>query len=310
MTASAAASEEPPLPPIEARIFKATFERRSSSGKILLLQSSGPLPAAGQLVLLRGESGPLLAVRTRQLYADRRFSGQVVRTYDETTPLEEGKRYVALIKLRDLELDEEDIAALPPDDLDLELDRGRLAGTLTRDEEIELQSLVLEEVEDYEQERSLISYRIAILPLPSFDSGTIFPAASGVRYAYTLIHPFLFSGKGLQDAISVEATLLYTKLNDYTPSGGDAFALLPFLFAGRYTLYPHAGFGVSAYGGILSVSTLASKGPEPEYSQALEQLAARGAFLGLGLSFEVGPQWWLQLDLGTDQVGAGLGLKF
>ncbi|NDD92505.1 hypothetical protein EBZ37_10510, partial [bacterium] len=79
------------LPPIEARTFEAKLERRSSSGKIFLMKSSGPLPGVGQLVLLKTEEGPAVALKTRKLYSDLEFAGQVVKTYAPDAPIEDGR---------------------------------------------------------------------------------------------------------------------------------------------------------------------------------------------------------------------------
>ncbi len=272
------------------------------------MKSSGPLPGVGQLVLLRDESGPVVALRTRRLYADRQFAGQIVKEYAEAPSLPAGQSFTASIKIRDLILDEEDRAALPPQDLDIELDRGRSA-VLTEEEELELRSLVVEEIADFEQERSYLAYRLSLVRLPGYEQGFIFPAASGLRYSYTLIHPFLLSGR-IQDALGFDFSLMFTKLNDYTPAGGDSFALLPMTFSGKYTFYPSEGFGVTGYLGLFRSNVIASKGQDPEYSEALFLLTYVQPIFGIGLSFEIGPQWWLQLELGSDQLGANLGLKF
>jgi hypothetical protein len=137
----------------------------------------------------------------------------------------------------------------------------------------------------------------------------LFPAASGFRYSHTLIHPFLFSGR-VQDALGFDLSLMFTKLNEYTPAGGDAFALLPMTFAGKYTVYPSEGFGVTGYLGFFRSNVIASKGQDPEYSEALFLLSYVQPIVGVGLSFEVGPQWWLQFELGSDQLGANLGVRF
>jgi hypothetical protein len=296
------------LPPIEAKTFKADLERKSTSGKVLLMKSSGPLPGVGQLVLLRDDSGPVVALRTRKLYAERQFAGQIVKEYGEAPVLTAGQTYAASIKIRDLVLDEEDISELPPQDLDLELDRGRNA-VLSEEEELELRSLVVEEIADYEQERSYLAYRLSLIRLPAYEKGFLFPAASGFRYSHTLIHPFLFSGR-VQDALGFDLSLMFTKLNEYTPAGGDAFALLPMTFAGKYTVYPSEGFGVTGYLGFFRSNVIASKGQDPEYSEALFLLSYVQPIVGVGLSFEVGPQWWLQFELGSDQLGANLGVRF
>jgi hypothetical protein len=275
---------------------------------VLLMKSAGPLPGTGQIVLLRDESGPVAALRTRRVYVDRQFAGQIVKTYGEN-PLEAESRFTAAIKIRDLLLDEEDIAALPPDDLDLELDRARLVEGLSPAEEIELTSLMVEEIGDYEQERSFLAYRLSIMRLPAFSEGFIFPAASGLRFSQTLLHPLLFSGKR-QDALGFDLSLMYTRLNDYTTVGGDAFVLLPMTLAGKYTFYPHEGFGITGYLGIFRSSVIASKGEDPEYSDALSLLTYSQPIIGVGLTFAVGPQWCLQVEIGTDQLGANLGLKF
>lgn len=293
---------------IETRSFDATLERRSTSGRILLLESSGPMPGRGQLVLLRGAGGPLVAIRTRKVYEAGRFAGQIVREYDVSS-LEDGSTYRAILKVRDLIVDTEDLPVRPPEDLDIELDRDRFSSRLSADEELELRSLVLEETDDYEEESSMLSYRLSLVRLPGFSEGFIFPAASGVRWSQTILHPLLLNARW-QDSLGVDLSVAYTQLSGYTPPGTDRFALMPTSLYGRYTVYPSASLSFHAYVGIQSTIVLGASGDEPELSDAITLLTYSQPAVGAGISIEVGPQWWLVFDGGTDQFGMSVGIKF
>ncbi|MBU6374810.1 MAG: hypothetical protein KGQ59_02335 [Bdellovibrionales bacterium] len=301
------------LPPIEARSFEAKLVRRSTSGKVFLMRSAGQVPEQDQLVLIKNDGGPLVALKVRKIYKDSEFAGQVVRSYGPDESLVNGESYLALIKIRDLDLqasDTEDDAAAtaePPENLDQE--RG--SAFLTSEEELELQSLVIEEVTNFEQELSLIAFRVGLVILPGYESGIISPAASGIRFSQTLMHPIKFNSSRFQDSAGVDFSLMFTKLSGYTPSdNGDSFALAPVTLAGRYGVFLNPLMSVYGYAGLMKTFVISSSGDEPAYSEALALLSSFSIAIGVGASIEIGPQWVLQFEAGTNQLGINMGLKF
>lgn len=268
------------------------------------------MPAKGQLVLLQDDQGPIAALRTRAVYKGYRFAGQVVRDYGKSPPFEIGSTYRAKFKVRDFEITDDEAQPVPPDDLDVELDRSRFADALSPTEELELNSLMIEEVDDYEQESSLLAYRVSIMRMPKFDKGWVFPAGTGLRFSQTVAHPIFLDKKRYQDALSLDINLQFTRLIEYTALGGDSFLMMPITFAGRYTLYTSSSFGFFVYAGATRNTVISSAGEEPDLSVARNLLSYQMTVAGLGLAIEIGPQWWLYLDLGTDQAGANLGIKF
>jgi len=275
------------------------------------MKSSGPLPGVGQLVLLKTEEGPAVALKTRKLYSDLEFAGQVVKTYAPDAPIEDGRSYTAILKIRDLEVDPSKIRGRPPGNLDDEA----LSDSLSADEELELQSLVIEEINDFEQERSLLAFRIGLLILPGYSEGYIFPAASGIRVSQTLVHPFLLRSKRFQDSVGVDVSVMFSKLAGYATAedatvSTDSFSLLPVTVTGRYGVYLTPTFNLYGYAGLMRTFIISSSGEEPEYSQALTLLDAYSAAVGIGVSVEIGPQWVLQFEAGSSQIGTNIGLKF
>jgi hypothetical protein len=298
------------FPPIEAQAFAVTIEKKSTTGRVLLLQSDGQVPLEGQLVLLKDPESRRVALRTRKLFTDQRFAAQIVREYEPGPTLAIGDRLQAIIKLRDLDLEEPKVTAVPPDDLDLILDQRR--NILSPDEELELKSLAVDEIEERERERSGLFYRLAAIRLPGFEQGGLYSLGSGIRFSKTIAYPLFFYSSGMQDSAALDATVLFTALSGYTPAqdDNDAFSLLPLNVAAKYTLYPTDGFGVFGYLGLTKTLIIASKGEEPEYSEAITRLSFMQPAFGVGASIEIGPQWWAQLELGTDQIGLNLGIKF
>ena len=268
------------------------------------------MPGDGQIVLLKTPDGPLVALRTRKLYSEQRFAGQVVRDFSPDAVITTGASYTAMLKIRDLIIDPSEITEAPPNDLDIELDRGRFADKLTSSEELELRSLMFDEVEDYEQERSFLGFRLAVVRLPAYSDGYLFLAASGLRFSQTLIHPLLFYSKKAQDSLGFDVTGVFTKVNDYTPSQGDSFSLLPLTISGRYSVFLSQSLQIYGYAGVMRTFILSSIGDGAEYLLALDQLETRSQLIGVGLSVELGPQWLMQFELGTDQAGINMGLKF
>lgn len=150
----------------------------------------------------------------------------------------------------------------------------------------------------------------ALLRLPKFESGAFYVAAAGPRYSRTLSHPIYFSDKRLQDSLSVDVSLLVSKILDYSDVSGDSYTLVPFVVTGRYNWLYSESFGLFAYGGLIKPFVVTKSGTEPSASAAASVLGSIQVALGVGATLQVGPQWYLRTDIGVDQLSLGLDLRF
>jgi len=55
---------------------------------------------------------------------------------------------------------------------------------------------------------------------------------------------------------------------------------------------------------------LSTSGEGPSISEASAILGSFQLALGVGAFYQVGPQWFLRVDVGIEQLSAGLALRF
>jgi hypothetical protein len=90
------------LPTISAITFPVTIERRSSSGHVYLLSTTGEIPETGRLILLKKDSAPVMAFRIlRQYGGKKQFAAKWMRRYNSIKQLDPAQTYMALEKLSD-----------------------------------------------------------------------------------------------------------------------------------------------------------------------------------------------------------------
>jgi len=95
-------SSDEELPTIEAITFPVTIERRSSSGHVYLLSTTGEIPETGRLILLKKDSAPVMAFRIlRQYGGKKQFAAKWMRRYNSIKQLDPAQSYMALEKLSD-----------------------------------------------------------------------------------------------------------------------------------------------------------------------------------------------------------------
>jgi hypothetical protein len=326
------------LPDIEIRSLQLKIEKMSTNGHVVQFTSAEPAPNDRQLILLKKITRPVLALRVIKLFdpsglpeGGTRFVAQVVRTYDDFFKLKLEDQFRGIIKLRDITLEqldkevadlkqkgsapEKDSAGTPPvlekttPDAPLPPE-DKSAQLLSDSEERELKSLAYEEAPNYEPEKDSLGVQFSLLRLPRFDSGVLYVAAAGPRYSKTFAHPVYFTDKHKQDSLSIDVSLLAAKILDYSDISGDSYTVLPLMAVGRYNWLYSESFGVFAYGGLIKPLVVAKSGTEPSVSQAASVLGSIQVALGVGAFLQVGPQWFLRLDAGVDQIALGLNLRY
>ncbi len=334
MVGPAARANDEKLPDIEIRALDLTIEKKSTSGAVLQFTSPQEAPRDRQLILLKDGPRPLIALRVIKIFEPQglsdggsRFAAQRVRSYDDFFKPEIGGAFRGILKIRDLSLEELDqqVAAEKaslgkggpePSPLDVSQPgapppaEDQTAQSLTEAEERELKVLAYEETPNYLPETDSVGIHTAFLRLPKFESGAFYVAAAGPRYSRTLSHPIYFSDKRLQDSLSLDISLLVSKILDYSDISGDSYTLLPLIVTGRYNWLYSESFGLFAYGGLIKPVVVTKSGTEPSASAAASVLGSIQVALGVGATLQVGPQWYLRTDLGVDQVSLGLDLRF
>lgn len=326
----AAALAEGPLPEIEVRALTLSVEKKSTSGRVILFSTTDPAPELQQLIMIKSESGPRMALRVIQRYDDpSRFAAQSVRSYDPDFLPAVGESHRAILKIRDIQSEaepgaapgDEQPAAAPESQLEPQTESApqgagptpaeiKSAQDLTEAEERELKSLAYEEPPNHEPEKLAFGGHFALLRLPRFDSGALYASAAGLRYSQTVRHPLYFPGRKLQDSVSIDFSLLASKILDYSDVAGDSYTLIPMMLSGRYNWLFSENLGAFGYAGLVKPWVLSYSGDEPSASVAAEVLGSIQLAFGVGIFYQVGPQWFIRLDLGIEQVGAGLSLKF
>jgi len=95
-------SDDEELPSIEATTFPVTVERRSLSGHVYLLSTSGDIPDVGRLILVKKDSTPIMAFRVLKRYQDKKqFAAKWLRRYNDVKQLEAAQDYTAIEKVSD-----------------------------------------------------------------------------------------------------------------------------------------------------------------------------------------------------------------
>jgi len=98
------AAEPDALPPIEARSYDVTIQKRSSSKRTYLFENLAEVPPSeGRILLLKKNEKPIMAFRVLKRYEDRKqIVAKRVHRYGEIQVLEIGGSYNAIEKTADL----------------------------------------------------------------------------------------------------------------------------------------------------------------------------------------------------------------
>jgi hypothetical protein len=139
----------------------------------------------------------------------------------------------------------------------------------------------------------------------NFSLAPVYNNGVGISFTRVMFRDVFLDSKTIQDALSLELGVVqYSILN--LDRNNDNYSLLPFYANLIYQLYPGKTFGAHAYGGLqynymLSASNAGS---------SIEDLQGFQPNFGVGMTYRMGPQWYLRADIGWDRIAAGLGIKW
>lgn len=129
-------------------------------------------------------------------------------------------------------------------------------------------------------------------------------------FSHLLDRGVFVQGKRPQDSLNLEYGLIYyTQLNADPPY--DGYNIMPLRADLRYDLNLSESFSLIAFLGlqynlILSTQNVASTASDSNYSR----MHGFQPNFGAGFLYNIGPQWYLRLDLGLDRMMAGLAVKW
>jgi opacity protein-like surface antigen len=122
-----------------------------------------------------------------------------------------------------------------------------------------------------------------------------------------------FKKKGVQDSLSLEYGFEYYNFNNVNGHNDD-YTLFPLYLNFRYDVHLSQAFAPFVYIGAQynwvastkNVDTVKSKIDEASYNN----LHGFGLNVGVGVFYNIGPQWYLRGDLGLDRFSVGLSVKW
>ncbi len=335
---------------IEVKNFDVTIRRRSTSGRVYLIQApSGEALHSGKILLLRKDEHPVMAFRILRDYPEKsQFAAKWVRRYQGTVQLESDQEYNAIEKLADhpmgplTEQDHADLKELesdiPPPDAgsakaydpeldgsvgkakayDPELDKtttpppGDLSPTDEKDLD-ELGNLTADEFVPIDRDKYWFTLGFGYFR----NNGPIATASSGyftgldLKFAKTLKQLLAFHKKDLQDSLALEAGLGYYRPINFAESN-DSYTVVPMTLTFRYNVMYSENFFLFGYLGInYNFATgTGVNGLDSQVNTALSQLRGFGPAVGAGGFLRVGPGWFVRVDLGYDLLGLALVLRY
>ncbi len=323
MNAQGPSPDAEQLPDIEIRKLSLTIEKMSTNRRVLQVTTGDEAPGLRQLILIKRDGLPQIALRVIRVYESGdlgpeggRFAAQQVRAYDPAFRPEKGRTYGGILKLRDLEQTpqvsvktEARPEPVPAENAPV-AEEELSAEEITEEEERELKILAYEEPPNYEPDHDAIGLAASLVRLGDIVPGTfLYLRAAGLRYSHTFSHPVWWNEAGLQDSLSVDfAGVLGTRLE--FAEAGDSYQILSTLTWLRYNLHFSEDLSVFGYAGLQKAFVLVAVTTGANDALAQQQLGLLLPALGVGAQLRVGPQWYARLDVGIDQVGASLMLRF
>jgi hypothetical protein len=175
------------------------------------------------------------------------------------------------------------------------------------EDDIRDEDITVEEVRPLDPFRNSFALQLASMRNngPEGDSRSFW--AAGLRYGLRLSKRIFANRPKLQDSLTLEGGLFMYKAMEITEGESDSYTIVPIVGTVRYTLLFGETFGMFAYGGAVLNQVVASTNEQEAAMSALN--SALPAF-GLGMLFQIGPQWEIRTDFGLDMIGAGLVLRF
>lgn len=164
----------------------------------------------------------------------------------------------------------------------------------------------IEEVEDYDPNRHWLTGQFSLLRNLGTDGSYGYYAGAGARYGYTFFKDIFFYSKAAQDSLAFELGVFGVKLANIQTEG-DSYTVVPIIFTGRYNIALSENWIVFLYGGVVNNVVLNSSEADGAFLSAIQSPPPA---IGVGLFLLVGPYWYARLDVGLDQIGMGLTLRF
>lgn len=190
---------------------------------------------------------------------------------------------------------------------DPELDAGvtPLADPMgsAEDDLSELEDIVVRESVTLDPESRWFSLNLSFMRSGRADGSSPYYLSGGLAYGFDLSKRIFFNDNRAQDSITFEGALHYYQVSDTA-----SYTVMPTGFTLRYNVFTSENLGFFGYGGLSKNWVVAASDDYDDLEiDALDDFVP--AF-GVGLLFKVGPQWMARVDLGFDQIGVGLVLRF
>jgi hypothetical protein len=133
-----------------------------------------------------------------------------------------------------------------------------------------------------------------------------FFSSGSIRYGLNLGRRVLLNSSKIQDSVTLEIGFYLFKAINFGTLG-DAYTILSVPGTLRYNLMYSENFGLFFYAGILQPLVISASSAS---DLGLAALGATQIAGGGGLLFQLGPSWYTRIDLGIDNIGMALVLRF
>lgn len=144
-------------------------------------------------------------------------------------------------------------------------------------------------------------------------SGATSNSGFGASYSRLINRNVFFQHSNIQDSMSCEFGFAYYSRTNFTGNLDD-YSILPLRAEIRYDVHLSETFTPFVYGGLQYNFLLGSDNIDtkahPVENAALNSLTGVQPTFGIGLLFNIGPQWYLKGDVGFDRMIIGLSVKW
>ena len=147
--------------------------------------------------------------------------------------------------------------------------------------------------------------------MSNFSLNSVSLSGFDIFYSHVLNRDIWFQSKTSQDDLSIDFGLQYYRLVNIDLVN-DQYTMIPLSTELRYAIHISPSFAVHGYLGlqynfIASMQNVDSAGAN---KQTYNDVHGPQANTGIGVMFNLGPQWYLRVDLGLDRTMVGLAIKW
>jgi hypothetical protein len=209
-----------------------------------------------------------------------------------------------------------DSQAAPTDEKkDFAATENEFAGTIIDDdEEVGERGITVEEIPTIDPYRHWFSFSFGSLKNIGSQGTPVFYTGAGLKYGLNIAKHIFFSSYTTQDSLTLEGgAFLYKVLSYNLDTPNDSYTVAPFSGILRYNISLGETFGIFLYGGMVKNLVIGAVYSDPEdeiFILNQRNLASLFPTFGGGLLFHLGPNWDTRVDVGLDQMGVGLSLRF